>query len=152
MVRKTTFPSKSIDAWNERVYSGKIPMSSFNWTDMLRKKGFAVTSFGKWTGLLRKKVVSIVILSICSSFLQVDGRQNDAFSCFTGALKHLRKLNGYGADYAFHIIVLFSPSERKLWYIKYTSIIHDTKILINYIIYKLFEKDLRIMRLREDSL
>jgi len=30
----------------------------------------------------------------------VDGRQNDAFSCFTGALKHLRKLNGYGADYA----------------------------------------------------
>ena len=30
----------------------------------------------------------------------MDGRQNDAFSCFTGALKHLRKLNGYGADYA----------------------------------------------------
>ena len=52
-------------------------------------------------GLLRKKVVSTVNLSICSSFLQANGRQNDAFSCFTGALKHLRKLNGYGADYAY---------------------------------------------------
>ena len=30
----------------------------------------------------------------------MNGRQNDAFSCFTGALKHLQKLNGYGADYA----------------------------------------------------
>ena len=55
--------------------------------------------------MVRKKVVSIVILSNCSSFLQVNGRQNDAFSCFTGALKHLRKLNGYGADYAVSSIL-----------------------------------------------
>ena len=68
MVRKTTFPSESVVAWSERICSGKIPMPSFNWTDILRKTGFAVTSSGKWTDLLRKKVVSTVNLSICSSF------------------------------------------------------------------------------------
>ena len=45
----------------------------------------------------------------------MDGRQNDAFSCFTGALKHLRKLNGYGADYA--VILNFTPYT--LWNLSY---------------------------------
>ena len=49
----------------------------------------------------RKKVVSTVNLSICSSFLQVNGHQIMAFSCLARALKTSRKVNGYGADYAF---------------------------------------------------
>ena len=68
------------------------------------EKGIRRHLFLEVNGFAPEKVVSTVILSICSSFLQVDGRQNDAFSCFTGALKHLRKLNGYGADYAQIII------------------------------------------------
>ena len=30
----------------------------------------------------------------------MNGHQNEAFSCLTGALNDLRKVNGYGADYA----------------------------------------------------
>ena len=30
----------------------------------------------------------------------MNGHQNEAFSCLTGALKSPRKVNGYGADYA----------------------------------------------------
>ena len=41
----------------------------------------------------------------------MDGRQNDAFSCFIGALKHLRKLNGYGADYAILFIMVDKESK-----------------------------------------
>ena len=48
----------------------------------------------------RKKVVSTVNLSICASFLQVNGHQIMAFLCPAGALKTPRKVNGYGADYA----------------------------------------------------
>ncbi len=29
----------------------------------------------------------------------MNGHQNDAFSCLTGALNSPRKVNGYGADY-----------------------------------------------------
>ena len=64
------------------------------------EKGLCRHLFSEVNGFAPEKVVSTVNLSICSSFLQVNGRQNDAISCFTGALKHLRKLNGYGADYA----------------------------------------------------
>ena len=48
----------------------------------------------------RKKVVSTVNLSICSSFLQVNGHQIMAGSCLVGTLKTSRKVNGYRADYA----------------------------------------------------
>ena len=33
----------------------------------------------------------------------MNGHQNEAFSCLTGALKSPRKVNGYGADYAYKV-------------------------------------------------